>query len=84
MKSSKDHLPFSDTIYQIKHVEKYHNSNEGLVLLKRIAVLVAPSMRSRGWKVKLLTEFIPTNASLHGLNVNRGHTIKVRLRSPEK
>ncbi|KAI9289548.1 ras family-domain-containing protein [Umbelopsis sp. AD052] len=43
---------------------------------------VAPIMKKRGWKVKQLAEFYPSNPSLLGLNVNKGYRIDIRLRSP--
>jgi len=48
--------------------------------LEKIAWQVQPIMRKHGWKVGLLTEFMPKNGGLLGLNVGAGATIKVRLR----
>jgi hypothetical protein len=37
-------------------------------------------MRKRGWRVGVLSEFVPEQANLLGLNINRGEQIQVRLR----
>jgi len=37
-------------------------------------------MRKRGWHVQILTEFLPQDQRLLGLNVNHGYKICVRLR----
>ncbi|CAN6989588.1 unnamed protein product [Brassica oleracea var. botrytis] len=37
-------------------------------------------MTRRKWRVKLLSEFCPTNPRLLGVNVNRGVHVKLRLR----
>lgn len=49
-------------------------------MLKRIGTLVRPIMKARGWTVKTLREFYPTNPSLLGVNVNKGLEIRIRLR----
>ena len=50
-------------------------------LLSRAASEAAKVMRKRGFKVLKLVEFKPKNDSLHGLNVNRGQKVCVRVRS---
>ena len=54
--------------------------DEAQAILDRIATTVLPAMKRHNWEVKTLSEFYPKNDSLHGLNVNRGQCIKVRLR----
>ncbi|KAH8899316.1 WLM-domain-containing protein, partial [Thozetella sp. PMI_491] len=51
-------------------------------MLKKIASLVKPIMRARGWKVGELAEFYPDQQNLLGLNVNKGQKILLRLRYP--
>lgn len=55
---------------------------EALLMLRKIASLVKPIMRQRGWKVGVLTEFWPDEKNLLGLNVNKGQRICLRLRAP--
>jgi hypothetical protein len=49
-------------------------------LLEKAAWQVQPIMRKRQWTVKQLSEFLPSNPNLLGLNVNRGAEVKIRLR----
>ncbi|KAG6046888.1 hypothetical protein E4U39_000966 [Claviceps sp. Clav50 group G5] len=64
------------------HLAKESRAAEALVTLKKVASLVKPIMRARGWKVGQLAEFYPEQANLLGLNVNRGMKICLRLRYP--
>lgn len=52
--------------------------------LHNFTFIVRGVLRNRGWKVGAVTEFYPKNANLLGLNVNRGHLIKIRLRTAHK
>ncbi|KAJ1722528.1 hypothetical protein LPJ53_003056 [Coemansia erecta] len=61
-------------------LERQRNSAEALALLQRVAAQVQPVMRSRGWRVGVLREFLPRNAQLLGVNVNGGQEIRLRLR----
>ncbi|KAL2175942.1 WLM domain-containing protein [Thermothelomyces heterothallicus CBS 202.75] len=63
------------------HLKELPRENEALDLLKRLAALVKPIMRARGWKVKTLSEMYPPQADLWGLNIDRSH-ILIRLRHP--
>ncbi|KAI8837947.1 WLM domain-containing protein [Chytriomyces cf. hyalinus JEL632] len=49
-------------------------------MLRRVASLVSPLMTKRAWVLPLLREFVPDNANLLGVNVNRGQEIRLRLR----
>lgn len=72
---------------QIKNItvlSKQTRQEEAKELLDRIATTVLPAMKRHQWEVKTLAEFYPGNDSLHGLNVNRGQCIKVRLRDGKK
>ncbi|KAI8924325.1 WLM domain-containing protein [Entophlyctis helioformis] len=53
---------------------------QALELLQRIAAHVRPIMKSRALQVGEVEEFFPANEGLLGLNVNRGRTIRLRLR----
>ena len=55
---------------------------EALKALQKIASLVKPIMRTRNWRVGVLTEFYPPETNLLGLNINRGEKICLRLRYP--
>jgi hypothetical protein len=54
---------------------------EARKLLDIAVKAVTPVMQARRWKVDHLTEFLPRSDRLLGVNVNRGATIKIRLRS---
>lgn len=64
------------------HLKDLPRSNDALHTLKKIASVVKPLMRARGWKVNQLAEFYPDQQNLLGLNVNRGQKICLRLRYP--
>jgi DNA-dependent metalloprotease WSS1 len=55
---------------------------EALLMLRKVASLVKPIMRQRGWRVGVLTEFYPPEQNLLGLNWNKGQKICLRLRYP--
>ncbi|KAI1819173.1 WLM-domain-containing protein [Xylaria intraflava] len=69
-------------ILSYSHLADFPRAAEALHALKKIASLVKPLMRARGWKVRQLTEFYPGQANLLGLNVNQGQKICLRLRYP--
>ncbi|KJZ77490.1 hypothetical protein HIM_03214 [Hirsutella minnesotensis 3608] len=64
------------------HLDKEQRAKDALHTLQRIASLVKPIMRARGWKVGRLAEFYPDDPSLYGLNMNKGSKICLRLRYP--
>ncbi|KAK1829852.1 WLM domain-containing protein [Podospora conica] len=64
------------------HLKDFSRHQDALLTLKKIASVVKPIMRARGWKVGELAEFYPDQANLLGLNVNRGQRILLRLRYP--
>lgn len=53
---------------------------DALLTLRKIASLVKPIMRARGWRVGTLAEFYPEQHNLLGINCNRGQKICLRLR----
>ncbi|KFA67174.1 hypothetical protein S40285_05237 [Stachybotrys chlorohalonatus IBT 40285] len=64
------------------HLARFPRADDALRMLKKVASLVKPIMRARGWKVGELAEFYPEQQNLLGLNVNRGKKICLRLRFP--
>ncbi|KAK3394646.1 WLM domain-containing protein [Podospora didyma] len=64
------------------HLKDLDREKDALHTLKKIASLVKPIMRPRGWHVGQLAEFYPSERNLLGLNVNRGEKILLRLRYP--
>ncbi|XXH06073.1 hypothetical protein Hte_012518 [Hypoxylon texense] len=69
-------------ILSFSHLAHFPRQNEALHTLKKVASLVKPIMRARGWKVGQLTEFYPDQHNLLGLNVGAGQRICLRLRHP--
>lgn len=63
-----------------EHLMDCPQSQEALLRLRKIASLVKPLMRKRSWKVKVLSEFLPDDERLLGLNINKTFKICVRLR----
>ncbi|KAL9099588.1 MAG: hypothetical protein Q9163_004932 [Psora crenata] len=67
-------------IAEYQHEKSRPREAEALHMLRKIASLVKPIMRQRGWRVGVLTEFYPEERNLLGLNINRGERICLRLR----
>jgi hypothetical protein len=63
-----------------EHLMDCPQPEEALLRLRKIASLVKPLMRKRSWKVKVLSEFLPDDQRLLGLNINKTFKICVRLR----
>lgn len=53
-------------ILSYSHLAEYPRAKDALHTLKKVASLVKPIMRARGWKVKQLTEFYPDQQNLLG------------------
>ncbi|ETS06973.1 WLM-domain-containing protein [Trichoderma reesei RUT C-30] len=70
-------------VLSYSHLAQFRRADEALTILKKVASLVKPIMRNRGWKVRELAEFYPNETNLLGLNVNRGMKICLRLRYPQ-
>ncbi|KFH46478.1 DNA damage response protein-like protein [Hapsidospora chrysogenum ATCC 11550] len=64
------------------HLANFPRGNEALHTLRKVASMVKPIMRARGWKVRELAEFYPQQANLLGLNYDHGRKICIRLRYP--
>ncbi|KAJ0249988.1 Zinc ion binding protein [Hirschfeldia incana] len=67
-------------VWEIKALKKKPKEDEARKILEKVANQVQPIMIRRKWRVKLLSEFCPTNPRLLGVNVNRGVQVKLRLR----
>ncbi|PSN63106.1 WLM-domain-containing protein [Corynespora cassiicola Philippines] len=63
-----------------EHLKHLPRDDEALHTLRKVASMVKPMMRKRGWKVGTLAEFLPDEPQLLGLNINRTERILVRLR----
>ncbi|KVI05808.1 WLM-like protein [Cynara cardunculus var. scolymus] len=66
-------------VWEVKPLKK-PREDEAREILEKVARQVQPIMRKRKWKVKILSEFCPSNPALLGLNVNGGAEVKLRLR----
>lgn len=69
-------------VVEYQHEKHRPRDLEALTTLRKVASLVKPIMRQRGWRVGTLCEFYPEQRNLLGLNVNRGEKICLRLRYP--
>lgn len=73
-------LEIDPCISEYQHEKHRPREAEALQTLRKVASLVKPMMRQRGWKVGVLTEFFPQENNLLGINVNKGQRICLRLR----
>ena len=69
-------------ITEYSHEAHRPRAPDALQTLRRVASLVKPLMRQRGWRVYILAEFWPNEKNLLGLNHNHGEKICLRLRYP--
>lgn len=53
-------------VLSYSHLAQFRRADEALTTLKKVASLVKPIMRSRGWKVGELAEFYPSQQNLLG------------------
>jgi len=67
-------------VLSYEHLKGRPRSNDALSLLKKVASLVKPIMRSHSWRLPVLAEFFPDSPNLIGLNINMGQNILLRLR----
>ncbi|KAF2857684.1 WLM-domain-containing protein, partial [Piedraia hortae CBS 480.64] len=63
-----------------EHLTSQPSSSSALLMLRKAASAVKPIMLKRSWRVKVLTEFLPRDNGLLGLNINHGEKICLRLR----
>lgn len=66
-------------VWETKALVKMKKMDEAKKLLDRLAVVVAPLMKRRSFKINLLKEFYPKNPGLLGMNMNKS-SISIRLR----
>ena len=74
-----EHDPF---VSEFSHERHRPREAEALQTLQKVASVVKPIMRQRGWHVGTLAEFYPPERNLLGLNWNHGQKICLRLRYP--
>ncbi|XP_057433520.1 DNA-dependent metalloprotease WSS1 [Lotus japonicus] len=71
-------------VWEINALKRKPRPEEATKMLEKIAKQVQPIMRKHNWRVKLLSEFCPSNPALLGVNVNAGVNVKLRLRRPNR
>lgn len=64
-------------VLSYSHLKDFSREKEALHTLKKIASLVKPIMRARGWVVSELAEFFPPQANLLGTSTFRHDTYTV-------
>lgn len=80
-RSYASQLREQDTLFATyEHLQGLPRGDAALTMLRKVASMVKPIMRKRRWNVQILAEFLPFEANLLGLNINRGYKICVRLR----
>lgn len=72
-----EHEPLFSTY---EHLQGLPRGDAALTMLRKVASMVKPIMRKRGWRVQVLAEFLPPEQNLLGLNINKGYKICIRLR----
>lgn len=75
-----NHFEHDSLIGEYRHERHRSREADALQTLRRVASIVKPIMRQRGWRVGVLTEFFPAEGNLYGLNWNHGEKICLRLR----
>lgn len=75
----REHDPL---ILEYSHEAQRPRAPDALQTLRKVASLVKPLMRQRGWRVFVLAEFWPDEKNILGLNHNHGEKICLRLRYP--
>ncbi|USW54663.1 Putative Zinc finger, RanBP2-type, WLM domain-containing protein [Septoria linicola] len=80
-RSSASSLKETEALFTTyEHLSGLPRGDSALTMLRKIASVVKPIMRKRGWKVQVLAEFLPPEQNLLGLNINKGYKICIRLR----
>ncbi|XP_031493532.1 DNA-dependent metalloprotease WSS1 isoform X2 [Nymphaea colorata] len=70
-------------VWEVKPLKKA-GEDEARRILQSIAKQVQPIMRKHKWRVKILSEFCPSNARLLGVNQGGGSQVKLRLRRHDR
>lgn len=52
-----------------EHLKHLPREAEALHMIRKVASVVKPLMRKRGWKVGTLAEFLPDEAQLLGMHI---------------
>jgi len=60
-------------VLSYSHLRNFPREKEALHTLKRVASLVKPIMRARGWVVRELAEFFPDQHNLLGEEIGMTH-----------
>ncbi|KAF2164104.1 hypothetical protein M409DRAFT_68034 [Zasmidium cellare ATCC 36951] len=82
-RSSASQLREHESLFtSYEHLQGLPRADSALTMLRKVASLVKPIMRKRGWRVQVLAEFLPPEQNLLGLNINKGYKICIRLRYP--
>lgn len=55
-------------VLSYSHLAQFRRADEALTILKKVASLVKPIMRNRGWTVRELAEFYPNETNLLGVH----------------
>ena len=71
---------YEASFHSYEHLQGLPRGDSALTMLRKVASMVKPVMRKRGWRVQILAEFLPPEQNLLGLNINRGYKICIRLR----
>ncbi|KAK2440961.1 hypothetical protein P8452_19914 [Trifolium repens] len=71
-------------VWEIRALKRKPGTEQAHKMLEKIAKQVQPIMHKHKWRVKVLSEFYPSNPSLLGLNVGAGIEVKLRLRRPNR
>lgn len=60
----REHDPL---VFSFSHLKEFPREKDAIHTLKKIASLVKPIMRARGWTVRELAEFYPEQHNLLGI-----------------
>lgn len=66
-------------ILSFTHLKDFAREKDALHTLKKVASLVKPIMRARGWVVRELAEFYPDQQNLLGMPLVQLGTVKPRV-----
>ncbi|GAB4849936.1 hypothetical protein Ancab_029236 [Ancistrocladus abbreviatus] len=83
MQSTYMDLNSLNKVWEIKPL-KMAGENEARKILETVAKQVQPIMHKHKWKVRVLSEFCPSNSAILGLNIGHGAEVKLRLRPPNR
>lgn len=78
--SSRQILPMNNPLIKSITALKTTHASHSHALLTKLSLHVQEVMKSKGWTLKSLSEFMPSNPNLLGININRGQHVKIRLR----